>query len=280
VDYSKLAFWEALAAQLPRLPLPPPPSRVSPSDIECFEARARQAADALRKGTLDALMLGMTPAIAAMRWPEPTDLVALDWSSGMIRHQWPRSGLPRFAAPVQGDWRAMPLADACRDFAVGDCCQVSVDSFDDCAAYHAEVRRVLRPGGHFVQRCILRPEHAESPEAIFEQLFAGKMPNFEVFRRRLAMALHGSNRVGVRAGDVWRAWDEHVRDPRALLERYGWSSQTFETIDRWKGSEFRFPFPTLPEMLELAGPGFELIECDVPTYEMGERCPRLVMRRR
>jgi SAM-dependent methyltransferase len=280
MDCSKLAFWDRLAAELPSLPLPPPPSRVSASDIEFFEAQARQVFESFRKGTLDALMLGVTPGIAAMRWPDPTGLAALDWSSGMIRHQWPRSGLPAFAAPIQADWRRMPLPDSSRDFAVGDCCQVAVDSFEDCAAYHAEVHRVLRPGGRFVQRCILRPERPESLDALFELLFAGKMPNFEVFRRRLAMAMHGSNGEGVSAGDVWRTWDERVPDRDALLERYGWPAQTIQTLERWQGSAMRFPFPTLPEMLDLAGPRLELIECNVPTYEMGERCPRLVLRKR
>lgn len=280
MDYAKLAFWDALAAQLPGLPLPPPPSRVSPADVEFFEKQARRALTSLGKPSLDALLLGMTPAIAAMRWPEPTALVALDWSSGMIRHQWPRAGLPAFAAPIRGDWRRMPLADACRDFVVGDCCQVSVDSFADCAAYHAEVARVLRPGGWFVQRCILRPDEPESLDALFERLFEGGLPNFEVFRRRLAMALHGADGESVRAGDVWRVWDERVPDRRALLARYGWPERTFDTLERWKGSQMRFPFPTLAELIELAGPTLELVECNVPGYDMGERCPRLVLRRR
>lgn len=279
VDYSKLAFWDALAEELPRLPLPPPPSSVSADDIEFFAFQAREQFAALRAHRLEALLLGMTPAIAAMRWPDPTALIALDWSSGMIRRQWPKSGLPAFAAPIRGDWRRMPLADACRDFAVGDCCQVSVDSFADCAAYHAEVARVLRPGGRFVQRCILRPETPESLDILFEQLFDGRLPNFEVFRRRLAMALHGADREAVAAGEVWRAWDERVPDRHALLARYGWPPQTFATLERWKGSAMRFPFPTLAELRELAGPALDLVECSIPTYEMGERCPRLVMRR-
>jgi SAM-dependent methyltransferase len=280
LDTSKLAFWDSLAADLPELPFPPPPSGISVSDIDFFAARSRLLFDCLPKKSLDALMLGVTPEIAAMRWPDPTTLVALDWSNGMIRRRWPRSGLPQFAAPIQGDWRRMPLADSSRDLVVGDCCQVAVGSFEDCAAYHSEVCRALRPGGWFVERCTLRPEVPESADALFEQLFAGELANFEVFRRRLAMALHGANREGARAGDVWQAWNERVPDRRALTERYGWTTQTFSTLERWKDSEVRFPFPTLAELLDLAGPGLELLECDFPTYEMGERCPRLVLRKR
>jgi len=70
VDCAKLAFWEALAARLPRLPLHPLPGSIGANDIDFFVAQALQVFEALPKSKLEALMLGVTPGIAALRWTQ------------------------------------------------------------------------------------------------------------------------------------------------------------------------------------------------------------------
>ncbi len=277
MDRSKLAYWDQRATRPAGRPLPAP-IRPAGEDIEFWESRLR--ALCRQRSKLQALLLGVTPALATLRWPVPTQLLAMDWSGGMIRRVWPAAGLPGFAAPVRGDWRQMPLADASRDLVIGDGCYAALATFADCEALNAEVRRVLRPAGLYCLRCYLRPEEPERLDRLFAELHAGCIGEFEIFVWRLAMALHGPGRVGVRMQEVWRGWHAHVPDTPALLARLGWSEQAYANIAQWRDSRLEMPLPTLSEARAMLAPRFEILECSFGGYEMGDRCARLVMRKR
>jgi hypothetical protein len=155
-----------------------------------------------------------------------------------------------------------------------------MDSFEACDGLHRELARVLRAGGHFIQRCFLRPEQPEPVDRVFDELLAGRIGSFEVFRRRLAMAIHRPGRVAVSGDEVWRAWHARVPDAEGLARRFGWPLQALRNMDRWRGLRLRFPFPTLSELQDMTQRHFEMIECRYPEYEMGERCPTVVLRKR
>jgi hypothetical protein len=63
--------------------------------------------------------------------------------------------------------------------------------------------RVLRPGGLFSHRFFLRPERGEKTDSVFDELRAGRIGNFHIFKWRLAMSMHGAIEDGVRLGDIW-----------------------------------------------------------------------------
>jgi len=275
----KRAYWERRSTLQTGRPTPAP-IRPADGDIALYASWARTRGAALGRGRLEALMLGVTRAIAAMSWPQNTSLLAIDWSQGMIRRFWPAQEAPAGAGLAIGDWREMPIADASRDFAAGDTCYAALASLEDCARLHAELARVLRPGAWWVQRCFLRPEKSENLDLLFAELEGGRISVFEVFCWRLAMALHGGAGEGVRCDDVWRAWSKRMRDPRALLERLGWAPAILATIERWQGEPTRILFPSLAEVRGLAQADFETVEIRYPDYEMGDRCPMLVLQRR
>jgi SAM-dependent methyltransferase len=277
MERAKRVFWDA-RGRGSGAPLPPP-SRPQEADIRAFEACAAALARSLGARPPRALMLGLTRGIATMRWPAGTVLAAMDWSEAMLHRAWPAGDLSAHAAPVIGDWREMPLRDGQLDLVIGDGCYASLDSFDDCAAVSREVRRVLRPGGEFVQRCFLRPQSAESTDALFEAVLAGRVASFEEFRWRLAMALHPPGE-GVVAGEVWQAWHERVREPLALLGKLGWSQGELAAIDGWKDQRARVPLPTLAELEALAAGRFTLAEVRTPAYRLGECFPVVVLRAR
>jgi SAM-dependent methyltransferase len=279
MDRGKLAYWEQLATQLPGKPIPAP-SAPSAGDLALYASFAAKLAESLRGRAPDALMLGVTRGIATMAWPKDTALAAIDWSQGMVRHRWPFDAVSRAAVLIVGDWRQMPLGDASRDLVLGDGCYAAMASFADCDGLHGELSRVLRPGGHFVQRCFLRPETPEPVDQVFEDLFEGRVGGFEVFRRRLAMAMHRADRVAVSADEVWQAWHARVPEPDELARRFRWPQETFRNMERWKGLLLRFPFPALSEVRDMTRRHFDMIDCRYPDYEMGERCPMLVLRRR
>jgi len=273
-DRSTLAYWEARAQRWKvSSPLTP-----GPEDLRFYEAcAARHLPD---DGTdLNALLLGVTPPIASMRWPVPTRLVALDWAAGMFRNVWPRGHLPEGSSGVRGDWREMPLADASVDFVVGDGCYSTFRDLDGPAQLNREVHRVLRPGGEFCLRCFRRPDMPQSVGRLFEWLHAGRFRNLDLFRWMLAMALHADSDDGVSLHRVWEAWRERVAEPEALATRFGWSPDALANIGAWEKLESRYFFPTLAQLRELARPHFDLELCDIPRYEWGEHFPRLLMRR-
>jgi hypothetical protein len=49
----------------------------------------------------------------------------------------------------------------------------------------------------------LRPEKGEKTDSVFDELRAGRIGNFHIFKWRLAMSMHGAIEDGVRLGDIW-----------------------------------------------------------------------------
>ena len=274
-DRAALLYWDAIAGAW-RIP---PPLSPSAEDVLWFENNT---------GCLEmdpppapaALLLGVTPAIANMRWPRDTSLVAIDWSQGMLQSVWARPEGRVWAEAVRADWRAMPLRTASRDVAVGDGCYTALGSYENAARTNAEIRRVLCDHGLFCLRAFVRPDRPEAVEGLFGELAQGSVSNLDLFRWRLAMAVQGSSRGGVRLSEVWRCWSEHIGDRRSLAERHGWPDSARRNIERWRDVEMRYYFPSLAELHALAAPCFEVVSCEIPGYEWGERFPRIVMRAR
>ena len=61
--------------------------------------------------TLDALMLGVTPELAANSWMPALNLVAVDNTLAMIQSVWPENDAHRTV--LCGNWLQLPLHDAC-----------------------------------------------------------------------------------------------------------------------------------------------------------------------
>ncbi|HUJ85927.1 MAG TPA: methyltransferase domain-containing protein [Burkholderiales bacterium] len=279
MERPKRAYWEDRSSGPPAQTYPAPLAPCA-ADVLTLEARVEAHARGLGRRPLRALLLGVTRPLAEMRMPAGASLLAVDWSRAMIARWWaerPRAGL---RAAVLADWRELPFGTACLDLALGDGCYAALGSFEECADVNAELRRVLRPGGQFVQRCFVRPDAPEPLDALFGDLGAGRIRVFEVFCWRLAMALHDDSRRGVKLHDVWRVWNARAQDPAALLARLGWNARALGMIERWRGVELRMPFPTLAELRALAAPWFELEACSFAGYEMGDRCAYLALRAR
>jgi hypothetical protein len=252
-----------------------PPLRPAPEDIRLLEAevhgwRARVAVAAPR-----ALLCGVTAEIAAMRWPDGTWLTAVDHSRPMIAGVWPAAQAP--GAAVCGDWFALPLADASQHLLVGDGCYSIFTGRARYAVFSAELRRVAARNALLAMRYFLRPALAETVGRVVDDLRLKRIGNFHVFKWRLAMALHGTLEEGVRLGDIWDAWHEIAPNPAALATQLGWRPEVVNTIHNYRNVDTRYSFPTLEEARALVG-AFEIVATHTPDYELGERCPTLIMR--
>jgi hypothetical protein len=251
-----------------------PPLRPAPEDIRLLEQTvadwcAHSAVSAPR-----ALLCGVTPEVAAMRWPVGTWLTAVDRSRPMIAGVWPAGKAP--GAAVCGDWLGLPLRAASQHLLIGDGCFSLLVGQARYAAFAAELHRVAAAGGLLAMRYFLRPERAESVGRVIDDLQQRRIGNFHVFKWRLAMALHGTLEEGVRLGDVWDAWHAAVPDPAQLAAHLGWPPAVVNTIHNYRGVDTRYSFPTLAEARALTG-GFRVIATHVPAYELGERCPTLIL---
>lgn len=251
-----------------------PPLRPAPEDIHLLEAEVHGWCGRLRVATPRALLCGVTPEIAAMRWPAGTRLTAVDHSLPMIAGVWPAQAP---GAAVCGNWLALPLPDASQHLLVGDGCYSLLVGRAQYASFAAELRRVASRDAMLAMRYFLRPGHPETVDRVVDELWRGRIGNFHVFKWRLAMALHGTLEEGVRLGDIWDAWHRAAPEPDKLAAHLGWPPETVNTIYNYRGVDTRYSFPTLEEARASAG-AFEIVAMHLPSYELGERCPTLIMR--
>ncbi|MEE8171436.1 MAG: methyltransferase domain-containing protein [Alphaproteobacteria bacterium] len=260
--------WGRVARQWHRVG---PPLRPAAEDIGILEKFVRYGKAARPR----ALLLGVTPEIAAMDWPQGTRLLAVDRSIDMIEYAWARPDMAE-ASVVCGDWFHLPLADNSRDIIVGDGCLAMLDYSKGFREVLESLSRVLTPGGLFSHRFFLRPKQGETVDAVFDDLRAGKIGNFHTFKWRLAMSIHDSVEDGVRLGDIWNVWHAAVPDPALLSERINWPMETITTIDAYRDMDTRFTFPTLEEARRAFATSFTELDRYVPEYECGERFQTLL----
>jgi SAM-dependent methyltransferase/uncharacterized protein YbaR (Trm112 family) len=251
------------------------PSRPAPEDTELLQRLVGEALAGCPAPR--ALMLGVTPEVATMKWPPGTRVLAIDASPGMIRNVWPAREVPD-AAVVRGDWAAMPIRDAAFDIVVGDA-SIGIQEYPDSFfAVVRDVRRVLKDGGALATRVFTRPEKREPLEAIFADLREGRIPNLDFFRWRVIAALHGNRAAGTRQSAMWDAWVANVPDPAGLIEALGWPKAMLQVMENARGSRIPMIFPTLREFRDDLAVAFEETACEFPGYTDGGRFPTLVFR--
>jgi SAM-dependent methyltransferase len=273
-DRAALAYWEFRSREW-RVS---PPLTPAAEDIAWYEASAAECARSEGARPLRAVLLGVTPGIAAMTWPMGTILLAVDWANGMLQHVWPRAGFPEHTDVVRADWRELPIAAGTIDLVIGDGCYAALGSLAEARRLNREIGRVLKARGWYCMRAFCRSDRPSSPAELFEELESEPVENLDLFRWRLAMAVHGNSADGVELGKVWRIWQDHLR--HSCFDARRWSADQRLNMARWEGVEARFLFPSLAELRELAGPEFDLMGCERPSYESAEHFPRLLMRAR
>ena len=256
------------------------PLRPLPVDVAVAEELAQRHARSIVDEMLSAVLLGVTPELAAMQWPERTRLLGLDRCPEMIAGLWPLDSVPTEAKAVQGDWNAIPCDAGSVDLVVGDGCYVLLPYPEIYDGVSAEVARVLKPDGRFSIRVFVRPEKPESPEDVMCDLQEGLIGSFHAFKWRLAMSLHGTLDEGVRVGDVWSYWNARKIGETILSDRFGWSVGSIQTINAYRDIDTRYHYPTMMEIREHFSGYFEEVSCHLFDYELGDRCPTFVLKPR
>jgi hypothetical protein len=145
-----------------------------------------------------------------------------------------------------------------------------------------KLRQVVAPGGLCVFRLFAPPPQRESHQAVIDDLLDGRIANINVLKLRLLMALQDDVRDGAELGRAWELVHEAAADFDRLADRLNWPIGHLRVFNTYRGSRIRYCFLSVAEVgrlfCEEIG-GFRLDAVRTPTYELGERCPIIVLRR-
>lgn len=223
---------------------------------------------------LKALLLGVTPEIAAQDWGVPVELTAMDISQEMIAAVWPGNTPARRA--LCADWLDMPVAGHDSDMLLADGVFTLLDypaGYEDLA--HA-VQRCLKQDGLFLLRAFCRPLATETVASIFDDLWSKRIGSFHVFKWRLAMAIQGDDVCrGVAVAEVWETYHANVIGHEHLAQATGWPIEAIATMDAYRDSEAIYTFPSMNELIEAVAPWLACMHHETGSYELAERCPLL-----
>ena len=221
-------------------------------------------------------LLGVTPELASLNWPENSFLTAIDSSEKMIQSVWIGDRPQRKA--ILADWRSLPFEDQSCHVILGDGCLTLLDYPQGYRLICEELSRVLHPQGYLSFRCFLRPEISETVDQVLADLWSGKIQTFHSFKLRLAMALQEHLEEGVSMKKVWQQWERFIPNTNTLFDTLNWPKALESTITMYQKSTAYYTFPTLTELRQIMSPWFREVTCYFPQYELGDRCPTLIYR--
>lgn len=247
------------------------------ADIAAFEDAVNTQASLRPAKGLQAVMLGVTPGLALMRWPVGSRILAVEISQSVIKALWP-GDVPQQRQAVCASWFAIPRGQQSCDVVVGDGSLATCRFPSEVRALSRAVHHLLSEGGSFVFRSYLRPQVQESVESVFGALFQGAGMSVDCFKMRLYLAMQRSPQEGVAVRDAARILDKYQLNSRTMRERLGWSSAAIGPFEAWRNSDAVYSFPTPDELREVLGECFDEESATYATYELAQCCPTLVMR--
>lgn len=225
------------------------------------------------------VVLGVTPEVVGLNWPDQVSILAFDQSEDMIRMVW--SPNPHCTSSVtKAHWESMPLKDVSTQAIVGDASLNALPRLDAYPDVLREMYRVLEPGGLVALRCFVRPDNVEPLDTIREDVFSRKVGCMSALKWRLAMALAEPDTASVTLSSVYSAFAKLFPSREAFATATGWASEEIGTMDPYCDSPTCLNFPTLAQFHAAFAPWFDVTDMFYSSYELGEQCPTLVIQRR
>ncbi len=269
------SYWNHLAQLWSLLGSPLRPH--SQDVLIASEAASNLAANLLHRSNLQALLLGVTPELASMSWPEGTHLTAADLEPGMLAKVWPGDSSTRTS--ICADWLSLPFPDAAFDFVLGDGCLVLLEYPDAYIKLAHSLRRCIRDDGRLMLRIFCRPSEPETLQSLLYALDAKAIKSFDAFKWRLIMAVQGNDVYhGAVLADVWRAWHRLVPDAERFAQEQGWPMEKVGVIDAYRDNPARYTYPSLQEVEQTFSGYFQIERTQSGQYELAERCPHVLFR--
>jgi hypothetical protein len=240
----------------------------------------QRVVDALasRVPAMRVLLLGVTPELSTLEYPGDACLLAVDSSPEMLHAWWTPPRSCRSLA-LLGRWQTLPVRDASMDLVLADASFCALPDVAGMRQVMARVAVAMRPGALLCGRTFVSPAQPECLDDIVDDLRSGRAGSVHATKWRVAMALQGDSDDGVALARVLELI-ESVGDRRVLGASNGWSEASMATLDAYRGVSSRLCFPSLSRTRELFAAHFDELDCRLPGYELGDRCPMLLSRRR
>lgn len=228
-------------------------------------------------GSIRALILGVTPELHDLDWPVGTKLMAVDRTQAMIDYVWPGSS----HAVICSNWLDMPLQNASYDIVLCDGGFHLLSHPVDQQRLINKLQRVIAPNGLCLFRLFVPPTTAETPNDVWQDLIALKIPNLNVLKLRLGMALQQDVTDGVELAKVWdKLWEWSAADFNQLANYLNWPIEHLLIINTYRNNKARYHFLCTEGVCEaFCNQGFKWEYIYTPTYTLGERCPTVVLNR-
>lgn len=223
------------------------------------------------------LILGVTPELYALPWPDPALLRAADRTRAMIDYVWPGPA----EAAIHSDWLALDLPDASLDLILCDGGLIMPDYPHGQQTLCHNIGRMLTPGGLTAFRLYVPPSRHETAAEVFQALEQGTIPDLNCLKLRLGMAMQPSAEQGVALADVWAALREQAGSGwEELASRLNWPCDALRIIDAYRDSLARYSFTTTEQAIALfQASGLEHLQTFHHSYTMGDQCPIVVFRK-
>ncbi len=231
-----------------------------------------------RAAPFRSLILGVTPELYSLPWPEGSTVLAADRSPEMIACIWPGPA----EAAHRADWLELGFADRSFDAVLCDG-GLHLQGYPEGHTRLAHsVSRVLSDDGRFLLRLFALPPEPQTVHDVWGDLEQGKVANFHELKLRMAMALQTIPARGIVLGDVYDAILGHVDGRLGLIaDQTGWPPEQVETIESYKNSTNSYHFLSESESVAALTASGRLVlhGRKVGRYPLGERCPLLLFQK-
>ena len=251
-----------------------PPLRPAREDLDIVNDAVAEWTEAATH-PVRALILGVTPELYHLPWPDGAVVRAVDRTEQMIEEVWPGDR----ADVVVGDWAGMDWPPSSFDIVLCDGGWHLLTP-DGQARLAATLAAAIAPRGRFITRLFTPPARPETPDAVIAALMSGQIPDLNCLKLRLGHALMDSASAGIELGHVWAFLRNECGDWVSLAEKLGWELEHLTAIDAYRGSAARYHFVTTEqfESTVCAPPtGFAIRSIHTPNYAMGTQCPTVVV---
>lgn len=226
----------------------------------------------------EALILGVTPELYRLTWPETATVYGADRTVEMIDYVWPGQREHVFHM----NWLDLGQIGKKFDVILCDGGWHLLSYPEQQAGLAKVISELLKPGGRFLTRLFVPPAVSEPVADVLDSLLAGAIPSLNHLKIRLGTALQLSPVAGVRLGDVWNVVQRVMPDRGAFAERVGWDLRHLDAIDAYRGSDAHYHFVELSRVVDVfSRQAIPLIaeEIYVPGYAMGSQFPLLSLQR-
>lgn len=224
------------------------------------------------------VLLGVTPELANLPWPNNIKLKAFDKNKDMIKNVW--ISPKKISSSVnQSLWQKMPLESGSVHFILGDGCTTQLSNRKAYKDFFKEQRRIIRNDGFLLLRCFLNTERKESNNQIIKSALQGRIQFFGSLKWRIAMALLSNHHTfSIKVKKIHSTFNTLFPFRNELVKSCHWDINLINTIDTYKNSDISYTFPSLKELKILIAPQFEIIKIYYPHYELTKRCPIILMK--